>query len=258
MNRAPDSGLIEALCRIADEAGAVIMKFYEDGAAVRTKAGSSPVTEADEAAERHIKTALRALTPEVPIVAEESFAAGDIPEVGEDPFWLVDPLDGTKEFINRNGEFTVNIGLIEAGKPVMGVVTVPAIVVTFFATGPGAAYVRRGGAASEPISARPAPPDGLVAAVSRSHRNAETDTYLAAHTIKHERSAGSSMKFGLIAAGEADLYPRLGRTMEWDTAAGDAVLRAAGGSVRSLDGKELVYGKDGFANPPFVARGRDA
>ena len=253
----PDSDdLAVELCRIAWAAGDAIMAIYQGAIAVRAKADATPVTDADEAAERIIVEALRALDPELPIVAEELAAAGHAPDIGDGPFWLVDPLDGTKEFIGRNGEFTVNIALIEDGRPVEGVVLAPALPVTYFTRG-GAAWMAANGATAQRIAVRTPAADGLVALVSRSHYSAETDDFLANYTVKAERSAGSSLKFGLVACGEADLYPRLGRTMEWDTAAGHAVVLAAGGSVRTLDGGALTYGKPGFENPHFVVRGVD-
>jgi len=188
-------------------------------------------------------------------VAEESVAAGHIPDISGGRYWLVDPLDGTKEFINRNGEFTVNIGLIEDRRPVMGVVFAPARERLFYAAGPGQAFAEEGGSPARPIGVRAAAEDGLTVVASRSHRDAKTDEYLEQFEVKELKSAGSSLKFCLVAAGEADLYPRLGRTMEWDTAAGHAVLRAAGGRVETLDGEEFLYGKPGFENTFFVARG---
>ena len=256
MSLPSESRLIAELRRIAQAAGETIMAYYDAGVTVRAKADSSPVTDADEAAERLIVDALRALAPDVPVVAEEMFAEDGAPEVANGPFWLVDPLDGTKEFISRNGEFTVNIALIEAGRPVLGIVHAPAVGTTYFAA-EGAAFVVRNGGPARPIRARRAAADGVVAAVSRSHRTPETDRFLADYKVKEERSTGSALKFGIVAGGEADIYPRLGRTMEWDTAAGHAVVACAGGSVRTLDGAELVYGKPGFENPPFVVRGLD-
>ena len=242
-----------ALRQLARAAGDLIMTYYAAPIVVRAKADSSPVTDADEAAERLIVEGLQSLDPDIPIVAEESFADGRAPEVGDRPFWLVDPLDGTKEFINRNGEFTVNIALIRDGRPVEGVVFAPALPVIYF-TRDGAAYMAEGDDEPKPIRAV-GDDDGVVAVVSRSHFSPETADFLSPYRIKHERAAGSSLKFGLIASGAANLYPRLGRTMEWDTAAGDAVVRAAGGSVRTLDGAALRYGKPGFENPHFVVRG---
>ncbi len=254
MTQPRHAALAADLHRLALAAGETIMAYYADGVTTRRKADASPVTDADEAAERIILAGLARLDPETPVVAEESVAAGRVPEVAGRAFWLVDPLDGTKEFIGRNGEFTVNIARIEDGRPVLGVVYAPAIGVSYLAHD-GRAFRIRDGGAPESIHARPAPAAGLVAVVSRSHRSPETDAFLADFAIAEERSAGSSLKFCLVAAGEADLYPRLGRTMEWDTAAGHAVVAAAGGSVRRLDGSDLVYGKPGFENPHFVVRG---
>jgi 3'(2'), 5'-bisphosphate nucleotidase len=246
--------LIPKLVSIADRASAVVLEHYEAGTTVKTKADSSPVTEADGAAEAVILEALRELTPGIPIVAEEEVSAGRVPRVGEEPFWLVDPLDGTKEFISRNGEFTVNIALIEGGQPLIGVVTAPARGIAWWgALGHGA--VRREGGQAHAIRVRSRPPEGPGAVASRSHRDAATDAWLAEHGVTDTVSAGSSLKFCLVAEGKADLYPRLGTTMEWDTAAGHAVLRAAGGRVRLLDGTPLGYAKPTFKNPSFVAEG---
>ena len=248
-----------ALRRIAMAAGAEILAIYERDFVVRSKQDASPVTEADEAAERLILAELAMLAPDIPAVAEESVAAGRMPKALGNRFWLVDPLDGTKEFISRNGEFTVNIALVEGGRPVMGVVYAPAIGRMFCGTvgvGATAQEVDADGELSEPIPIEVRAPSkaGLVVVASRSHRDAKTDEYLTQYKVAELTSAGSSLKFCLVAAGEADLYPRLGRTMEWDTAAGHAILAAAGGAVETLDGKPLTYGKPGFENPFFVAR----
>ena len=252
-----DKDLAAAIETIALQAGAVIMEIYAKDFAVETKADESPVTEADQAAEAVIVAALRLLTPDIPVVAEEEVAAGEAPDVGAGPFWLVDPLDGTREFISRNGDFTVNIALIRDGEPVLGTVHVPAKDETYTAAGPGQVTCRRGaGGQADAISARVPSDEGLVAMVSRSHASPETDEFLASFAIKERIDAGSSLKFCRLAEGAADLYPRLGRTMEWDTAAGHAVLACAGGSVRHIDGTPLRYGKNGFENPHFVARGQ--
>jgi 3'(2'), 5'-bisphosphate nucleotidase len=166
----------------------------------------------------------------------------------------VDPLDGTREFINRNGEFTVNVALIENGRPVAGVVHLPALNQTYWSDG-GGAFKRDGDSVPQAIRCRAPAADGMVVVASRSHRDARTDEYLASFKVKELLSAGSSLKLCRVAEGAADLYPRLGRTMEWDIAAGQAVLEAAGGSVCTLDGQQLGYGKDGLDNPDFVARG---
>jgi len=253
------SALCDQIERLARDAGAVILTIYNSDFEVRSKDDSSPVTEADEAAEKVILKGLKALTPDIPIVAEESVAAGTIPDISGGRFWLVDPLDGTKEFISRNGEFTVNIALIVDGEPVLGVVYAPAIGRLFSGYDGSARAATQaddgGWPAPAPIHIRPAPAEGLTVVASRSHRSPETDEFIAQFKVKDLVSAGSSLKLCLIASGEADLYPRLGRTMEWDIAADHAVLRAAGGSVTLLDGAPFRYAKPGFENPYFVAKG---
>jgi 3'(2'), 5'-bisphosphate nucleotidase len=247
--------LLPKVVAIAERAGALVMEHYAGGTtAVSTKADSSPVTAADEAGEAAILAALRELTPNVPIVAEEAVARGELPEVGDGPFWLVDPLDGTKEFISRNGEFTVNIGLVEDRRPILGVVLAPAKGLAWWGAAGQGACRREGGAVSG-IRARPRPGQGAVAVASRSHRDAETDAWLMGQGIEDTVSAGSSLKFCLVAEGRADVYPRFGPTMEWDTAAGDAVLRAAGGRVLTTAGEPFLYVKPGFRNPGFIAHG---
>lgn len=246
-------GLIRQLCDLANLAGKEIMEVYNGGFDVETKGDGSPVTVADQRAEALITRTIREeISDKIPIVGEEAVSDGKIPEVGSEPFWLVDPLDGTKEFINKRKEFTVNIALIELGLPVFGVVHCPATGDTYWGSRAGAfASIARN--APRPIACRQPDDDGIIALVSRSHRAPEIDEFLATLPIKKEISAGSSVKFCRIAKGEADIYPRVGRTMEWDTAAGHAVLRFAGGSVRTEDGAELGYGKPGFENPNFIA-----
>lgn len=246
--------LLETLIPLARQAGKLVMDVYATDFAVRGKDDASPVTEADERAEAVILAGLAALTPEIPVVAEEAVAAGKLPEVGE-RFWLVDPLDGTKEFIRRNGEFTVNIALIEAGQPVLGVVLAPALGRLYGgAVGVGAFVDDERGRRS--IRCRVPPTEGITVVASRSHGDAAAlDAFLAGRKVAKQVSAGSSLKLCLVAAGEADLYPRLGRTMEWDIAAGHAVLAAAGGRVTEIDGRPMVYAKPDFANPHFVAWG---
>ena len=248
--------LAAAARQLALEAGRTIMTFYHEGAAVETKADRSPVTEADRAADRLIVMGLQAADPGIPVISEESTSTGPPPPDGR--FWLVDPLDGTREFIARTGEFTVNIALIEDGRPVLGVLHAPVQGETYVADGLGQAVRIVGNGAPRPISARRAPAEGPAVIASRSHRDAETDAFIAGLGPARIESAGSALKFGLLARGEADVYPRFGRTMEWDTAAGHAILKAAGGHVRDLNGRELRYGKAGFVNPPFVACGVDA
>jgi len=250
--------LVERLIAVAREAGEEILRHYRAGVEFERKADASPVTEADRAAERIIVAALNRLTPAVPIVAEELAAAGEIPEVGV-RFWLVDPLDGTREFLNHNDEFTVNIGLIEDRRPTLGVVHVPAKDETFWATEPGKVWTQREGGVPEPIAVRRPAEEGVVVTASRRHGDSERlAAFLDGTPVRDRISAGSSLKFCLLAAGRADLYPRFGPTSEWDTAAGHAVLAAAGGSVRTLDGADLLYGKPTFRNPEFIARGADA
>ena len=245
---------LEALVRIAQAAGEVVMRHYQAGCDARVKPDRSPVTDADEEAEKLILAELALAFPDVPVVAEEEAAAGRISQVGT-RFFLVDPVDGTKEFVKRGGEFTVNIGEIVNGEPASGVVLAPAIGRLFLgAAGEGAFELSRG--AMRDIACRAPAPDGLVAVSSRSHPDAKTDELLKTLPIKGHTNAGSSLKFCLVAAGEADIYPRAGETMEWDTAAGHAVLRAAGGTVTNWDGTPFRYGKPNFRNGPFIARGR--
>jgi len=252
-----DEALLGEAIELALRAGAVILDYYAKDTTARTKADRSPVTDADEAAEAVIVPVLRKLLPGVPVIAEEAVARGGAPKLADGRFWLVDPLDGTREFLNRNGEFTVNIALVENSIPVLGVVHAPALALTFAGRGPGTAIRKKDSAKFEPISARLPPKDGVVVVASRSHGDpAALDKFLAGKKVAGLREAGSALKFGLVASGEADLYPRFGRTMEWDTAAGHAVLLAAGGSMETLDGKPFLYGKPDFANPGFVARGR--
>lgn len=236
------------------EAGSVIMEVYSGDFEVRGKADESPVTMADERAEAVLAAALAKLAPGVPIVAEEAASAGRVPQVGR-WFWLVDPLDGTKEFISRNGEFTVNVALVCDGEPVFGVVLAPAIGRLYVGHAGHGAYLEDAGGRRS-IRCRPVPEGGLVVVASRSHGDAAAlDAFLAGRKVARTTSAGSSLKLCLVATGEADMYPRLGRTMEWDIAAGHAVLAAAGGSVVTVDGVPLRYGKPGFDNPHFVAAG---
>jgi 3'(2'), 5'-bisphosphate nucleotidase len=211
-----------------------------------------------------VPNTLQALWPGIPVVAEESAAAGRVPEVQTNTgrFWLVDPLDDTREFIARNGEFTVNIALVEAGQPVLGVVVAPAMpggrMIYFGSAGQGA-WAARGDAPATAIHTRAEPPQGLTLVGSRSHGDdAALERFIAEHlagrNVAETRAAGSSLKLCMVAAGQADIYPRLGRTMEWDIAAGHAVLAAAGGEVLTLSGQPLHYGKPGFENPYFVAQ----
>ncbi|MGV8938126.1 MAG: 3'(2'),5'-bisphosphate nucleotidase CysQ [Allorhizobium sp.] len=251
--------------RAALDAGRAIIEVCRSGAHVTLKSDCSPVTEADQRAEDIILAHLRAAYPDIPIIAEEAVAAGDIPDTEHGPFFLVDPLDGTREFIAQSKEYTVNIALIEKGIPIAGIVYAPALGVAFTGAAGIAEKLRvdddfrivdREAIATRPIGS------AVVAVMSRSHNTVETEDYLRQHAFSDTRSVGSSLKFCLLAEGDADVYPRFGRTMEWDTAAGDAVLRAAGGITLGLDGKPLLYCKTrqtldcAFANPHFVAWGR--
>lgn len=250
-----DVGLVRRIADVARRAGAEIMRVYRTDFDVAKKSDASPVTEADEAAEALILRAIReGITDRFPIVSEERFERGDAPDVANTPFWLVDPLDGTKEFVNRNGDFTVNIALIESGRPALGIVMAPAHDIVWAGSKAGA-WRQVGKEQPQPIACRRPPNDGLTALVSRSHATPETEAYLKDFRIKQRTSAGSSLKFCRVAEGAADLYPRLGRTMEWDTAAGHAVLLFAGGVVETLDHRPLSYGKPGHENPHFVAAG---
>ncbi|MAN76026.1 MAG: 3'(2'),5'-bisphosphate nucleotidase [Rhizobiales bacterium] len=252
---------------VALEAGILVLSIYGRKFEVTTKSDASPLTEADTAAEALILERLAAAFPDIPVVAEEAVANGTIPECGGQ-FILVDPLDGSKEFIARNGEFTINIASIENGIPVAGVVYALALKRIWWGSTGGGAFVslvdNHQLLESMPIVVRAAPPQGLTLVGSRSHGSGENDPRLASLPVADFTSMGSSLKFCLVAEGGADLYPRFGRTMEWDTAAGDAVLRAAGGQVLDLDGAPLVYGKRNqdhdtdFANPHFWAVGDGA
>ncbi|RJE82901.1 3'(2'),5'-bisphosphate nucleotidase CysQ [Paracoccus onubensis] len=250
--------LVTEMRRLALQAGEKIMEIYNaDDFAVRAKSDDSPVTAADEAADALISAGLRATFPDIPLVTEEQ-AATHGQAVGT--FLIVDPLDGTKEFVQRRGDFTVNIAYVENGVPLLGVVYAPAKDRLFYTTADGRSVEERGPFGNEPgevnsIGVNPTPDNrGLMVVASKSHRDAATDEYIARYSARDMTSAGSSLKFCLVATGEADLYPRLGRTMEWDTAAGDAVLRGAGGEVvRFDDHTALAYGKPGFENPFFIA-----
>jgi 3'(2'), 5'-bisphosphate nucleotidase len=249
------TSLLPAVQDITRRAGAVVLDVYAQDFDVHNKADASPVTLADTRAEALIVPALRALLPGVPVVAEEAASRGESPAVA-DRFWLVDPLDGTREFVSRNGEFTVNIALIQDGLPVLGVVLVPVTDQLYSAVVGSGAWLQHGGL-RRAIRCRRAPDAGATLACSRSHGDdAAMATWLRGRPVAARIAAGSSLKFGLIAAGVADVYPRFGRTMEWDTAAGHALVLAAGGQVTDLAGVPLVYGKAGFENPSFVASGR--
>ncbi len=247
--------LLDIALRAALAGGEAVMRVYADPFEVTQKDDKTPVTEADLASERVIVAMLTAAFPDIPVVSEET-----VPENGfERPghrFWLVDPLDGTKEFVARNGEFAVLIGLVEDGRPVLGVVHGPAIGVTYIAHGAGSAMRRQGDGDWQPIAVHAPAVDGLAIIHSRTNESSRRlAEYFDGRAIRTRISCGSALKFGVIAAGEADLYPRFGTTMEWDTAAGQAVLEAAGGRVFGFDGLPLHYGKPGLKNDGFLAWG---
>jgi 3'(2'), 5'-bisphosphate nucleotidase len=241
-------------------AGEAILEVYHSDFEVNVKGDTSPVTAADQAGEAIILQALATMLPDVPVIAEEEVAAGRIPEVGG-TFLLVDPLDGTKEFIERRGDFTVNIALVEDLTPTLGVVYAPVDRCLYLGdvtlgTAERARVAPDGTIGTRsPISIRPLPDGGLSAVASRSHNSPATEAYLEQFEVADRVSRGSSLKICMVASGEADLYPRLAPTCEWDIAAGDAVLRAAGGTLSAPDGSAMRYGKPRFYNPGFVAAG---
>ena len=243
--------LIKALAPVARQAGAAIMAIHSRGVIADTKGDGSPVTEADRAAETIILEALAKIAPDITIISEENTESHAL--AAPDRFFLVDPLDGTKEFLKVDGKgaFTVNIALVENGVPVAGVVYAPALDRMFAGSAESGAFEDE-----SPITVRDIPSSGPVAVASASHRDETTNQWLADNDITETVSIGSSLKFCLLAAGEADIYPRFSPTMEWDTAAGDAVLRAAGGRVRKPDGTAFLYGKPEYRNGAFVARGK--
>jgi 3'(2'), 5'-bisphosphate nucleotidase len=250
-----DEQLLALAVRLADEAGAAIRAIRDRGFDVRHKADYSVVTEADDASEALILAGLRAAIPGCLVVAEEEVAAGAV-HTASDTFWLVDPLDGTREFSSGKSEFAVNIGLVRQGRPVLGVVGVPAAHEVFSGIVGTGAWLHKG-AEQTPIAARLPPAEGLTVVASSHHGDrTQMDAFLTGRTVSKVVNFGSSLKFCRLAQGEADMYPRFGRTMEWDTCAPQAVLEAAGGAVETLDGAPLRYGKPGWDNPHFVCWGR--
>lgn len=252
----PEAVDFEAVCKVVAEAGAAIMAIYAGSHDVEYKADRSPLTAADRAAHAVIVDGLQRVAPNLPILSEEG---GEIPSSVRrkwSRFWLVDPLDGTKEFIKRNGEFTVNVALIDNGLPVFGVVGVPALS-TLYMGGVGiGAWVRHGEADPRAIHVRTADSSlGLTVVMSRSHPSQELDEFLKNFKVAEALPVGSSLKLCAVAEGRADLYPRLGPTMEWDTSAGQAIVEAAGGRVVTLDGEPLRYNKESLLNPHFVVYG---
>jgi 3'(2'), 5'-bisphosphate nucleotidase len=256
-----DFGL--ALMAAAQRAGAAIMDIYGPDMNVSYKADSSPVTDADNASEAILLAALAGLVPGVPVIAEEQAAADNLPDT-ESTYFLVDPLDGTKEFLKLNGEFCISVGLASAGKAIFGLLFAPAKSLCYVTLAPGKAYR----CALEPLHNPPlkqnfdfalltgeATRSAFTAIVSRSHLKSDTLTFLEERGNPERMSLGSALKFGALAAGEADVYPRHGPTSEWDTAGGQALLEATGGCILTLDGEPLLYGKKDlrYKNPPFIA-----
>jgi 3'(2'), 5'-bisphosphate nucleotidase len=250
-----DDALLSLAADLAGRAAEIILAVRERGFDVVSKSDKSPVTAADHAAEALIVSALRAATPDLPVIAEEEVAAGRITEPGP-AFWLVDPLDGTREFAADRDDYTVNIGLVRHRRAVLGAVAAPAYGEVFGGIVGRGAW-KRTVSGEIPVTARTPPPEGLTVLASRHHGNEpRLEAFLEerrVHTVKH---IGSGVKFCRLAEGVGDLYPRFGRTMEWDTAAPQAVLEAAGGRVQLFDGGELTYGKPGWENPPFFCTGR--
>ncbi len=246
--------LHDALADIAEAAAAVILPHWRTGGEVFAKADDSPVTLADREAEALILSRLAELYPDVQAVAEEQSEANGKPELTGDRYWLIDPLDGTRGFVQGKESFTVNIALIEGGRPVAGVVSAPATSLTWRSAPGGGAQMRRYGEAWRSIQVRDRPNEGF-ALLSHSVTDEEATRLAARHGCTQWQGTDSSLKFCLIAEGRFDAYPRTGPTSEWDTAAGQAVLEAAGGRVLGADGQPLAYGKPAFLNGPFVAMG---
>lgn len=263
---ADDARLLEELATLCVEAGRAILDVYEGPAIeARAKDDRSPVTDADERAEAILLSGLAKIFPNVPVIAEESASRDGVPVEAAETFLLVDPLDGTREFLAKNGEFTVNVGLVDKGRPVLGCVFAPALGAIWIGSAALGAKVARAEIRQQPaadawtpITVRETPAAGPCAVASRSHSDATTEEFLTKLGAVDRRSAGSSLKFCLVAEGEADVYPRFGPTMEWDTAAGHAVLSAAGGAVQNPDGTDFRYGKSetGFKNGAFIAWGK--
>lgn len=237
-------------CEIAREAGHIIIGYFSNGYTHSSKSDDSPVTEADIAANQYITEKLAKIAPEIPIIAEEDEVLGSCEHK---KFFLVDPLDGTRSFVRGEPEFTVNIGLIENNLPIFGVIYCPPQDILYFGMVGGNAYKQVGDGKPELIRVRPKPDAGLTVVRSHSHPSKTTNDYLKTLHINEIISGSSSVKFCMVAEGSADIYPRFGRTMEWDTAAGHAILQAAGGRVETADGNPFLYGKKGFENPAFIA-----
>ena len=247
--------MIDDIRRIAAEAGDAIMKTYDGPAQVETKEDDSPLTQADRAAHECIVAALTALTPDIPVLSEESEGISTEERMSWNRFWLVDPLDGTKEFIKKTGQFTVNIALIENGESTLGIVLAPASGLEYFASRGNGAFKRLGQAEPEKIHVSEIDKDKLRIVASRDHAGPKVAAMLEKLPNAELVSMGSSLKFCLVAEGAADLYPRFVPTMEWDTGAAQCILEEAGGAVCTLDGYRLGYGKEDPRNPSIIAAG---
>ncbi len=247
----------DKICTIARDAGAAIMEIYAGEFNVELKGDNSPLTCADQASHEVIMAGLQEAYPDIPILSEEGVAIPYAERSAWQRFWLVDPLDGTKEFIKRNGEFTVNIALVEKGQVVAGVVYVPASDTMYCGVSDVGCWVSEGSGKARSIQVREADhAAGLTVVMSRSHPSPELEAYLRDISVAEALPVGSSLKLCVVAEGKADLYPRLGPTMEWDTAAGHAVVEAAGGTVTQVDGTPLRYNKENLLNPYFIVAGR--
>jgi 3'(2'), 5'-bisphosphate nucleotidase len=257
--------LADGLLGVALAAARLQMAHFSTGIAVETKADNSPVTIADRQSEAILLEGLARVAPGIPVVSEEAAAEGRVPATG-DSFFLVDPLDGTKSYVRGSPHFTINIALVLTRRPVFGLVYAPAIPDFYVTTGPAETLGGRIAPSSQarsladcdiaPLRTQVPDPNALRALTSQNHLNRRTQGFLDRYKVIEQRAVSSSLKFGLMVRGEADIYPRIGTTSEWDTAAGHAVLGAAGGTVTTLDGSPLLYGKPGFLNPDFVAWGR--
>lgn len=254
------AALAQELVPIVRRAAATCLAYFEEGFNVRTKADASLVTDADIEVERALIDALYALDPTVPVVSEEAVSQGLVPwrggAYGPPRYWLVDPIDGTRSFIAREPSFCTNVALIEGGRAVLGLIHAPVSGMSWTGAGPGTATLILPDGKTRRIKARAADPQGMVVISSRDHGDREAlQQYLAQYRVAQHLETGSAIKFCKLAEGEADLYPRFGATSEWDTAAGQAILEAAGGRVTTVEGKAIGYGKADFANPFFVAKG---
>jgi 3'(2'), 5'-bisphosphate nucleotidase len=242
---------LETCCDIARDAGQLLMRYFKGDYTTSAKDDKSPVTDADIAANRFIRECLLELAPDIPVVAEEDEVLANADHA---VFWLVDPLDGTRSFVRHEPEFSVNIGLIKHRKPVLGVICAPPQNMLYFAAEGQGAFRQPVGEVPQKIRTRPKP-EKLVITRSRSKPLPVGLAFLRQFEIDHVIQMSSAIKFGLVAEGQADLYTRFGRTMEWDTAAGHILVEEAGGRIETADGRPLLYGKPGFENPPFIAYG---